>query len=329
MTPEKIENTFEVKPYTIENHHIKLYQAPEVWLPYSASNMLSFLIQGRYLDQIAGQSILDLGTGSGIIGIVCGFFGPSKVILSDYCKAAADIAQKNAFLNGVVAQGVQSDRFESLQGQKFNFIISNPPVQPWLFTDSQLQEDRISAAAWNEAGSNGRLVLDSIIKDSKSFLHSFGEVITSCSSRHGHIHTIKLLDQYWPNSWEEIFVSEHFVDSGYHQPYMDIWKKLQEQDLDLRVYQKDDQSRRFTFQQDAQGDFFWITEINFLNKLIPVKIYKDLDKARVFNQQGEKILDLSAEDTLVPGYPIDDTWYYTYHLLRLCCGEEKGGRNSH
>lgn len=317
MTPKNIANSLGLKTYNIENYEVQLYQDPEVWLPYSASSMLSFLIREHYLEKTSNKRVLDVGTGSGIIGIMCGLLGANEIYLSDYCKAASDMAEKNALQNGIQAKGIQSDRFEKFKGQQFDFIISNPPVQPWLFTNSLDQEHRINSAAWNEAGNSGRLVLDSLIQESKVFLSEKGKVITSCSSRHGHQTTINLLNQHWPNQWQEIFISEHQIDTDYHQPYMTIWKNLQANDFDLRVYQKDHYGQRFSYQKDKHNVSYCLTHIEHLGQKIPVKIYEELGQSRVFNQENEKILDLNKGDQRLPGASIDDQWYYTYHLLCL------------
>ncbi|MDX2306544.1 MAG: methyltransferase [Microscillaceae bacterium] len=317
MTPNQIEKVLEIKTYSIAHLEIALYQDPDVWLPYSATEMLNFLIQNNYLSSLKDNSVLDLGTGSGIIGIACEMLGATNVILGDYCAAAVVSAEQNAQLNRLHAKGVQSDRFASFSGQAFDLIISNPPVQPWLFTDTSHRENRLSTSAWNEAGYDGRLVLDALICESKNLLSHQGQVITSCSSRHGHRQTLALLEQYWANQWEEIFVSEHIIDPNYHKPYMNIWLKLQDEDLDLRVYQKDGEGRKYAFQKDNKRAFYLLTEWEIAGDLIPVKIYKELDSYRIFNQNKEKILDLTEEDYHFPELSLAQPWYYTYHLLRL------------
>ena len=76
------------------------------------------------------DSVLDLCTGSGCIGIACAYaFEQTQVVLSDISAEALTIAQKNIAQHKVSDRviAVQSDLFEGLNGQRFDLIVSNPP----------------------------------------------------------------------------------------------------------------------------------------------------------------------------------------------------------
>lgn len=74
-------------------------------------------------------SILDLGTGSGVIAISIALAKPQwKVVASDISIAALEVAKingKNYHLNNV--KFIESDLFSNLKNHKFNIIIANPP----------------------------------------------------------------------------------------------------------------------------------------------------------------------------------------------------------
>ncbi|MDA7827201.1 peptide chain release factor N(5)-glutamine methyltransferase [Rhodobacteraceae bacterium] len=77
----------------------------------------------------AGDRILDLGTGSGVIAITMAAERPTvKVVASDISKSALDVAQKNARDLGVADQlsFVQGSWFDAVTG-RFDLILSNPP----------------------------------------------------------------------------------------------------------------------------------------------------------------------------------------------------------
>lgn len=85
------------------------------------------------------HQILDLGTGSGCIGIACAYYLPHvKVTGSDISDAALQLAAHNAAANGVAerCRWIESDVFQGLSGQQFDLIISNPPYVP----DARRQE---------------------------------------------------------------------------------------------------------------------------------------------------------------------------------------------
>lgn len=78
---------------------------------------------------ILGAKILDLCTGSGIIGIalkkIC--FG-AEVTLTDVSKAALEVARENAEINKADVRIIESDMFKALDPkEKFTMIVSNPP----------------------------------------------------------------------------------------------------------------------------------------------------------------------------------------------------------
>lgn len=76
------------------------------------------------------KRILDLCTGSGCIGIACAYAFPNaEVQLSDISYEALEVAQENIDRHELGTQvfALRSDLFESIHGQTFDLIVSNPP----------------------------------------------------------------------------------------------------------------------------------------------------------------------------------------------------------
>ncbi|TAF65588.1 MAG: methyltransferase domain-containing protein [Cytophagales bacterium] len=305
--------------YEIVGKPLQILSAPDVWAPYSAKEMMTFLIEYGYLEAIQGFTVLDLGTGSGIIGIMCGLLGAKQVTLTDYCHSAVNLALKNAHINGVAqAEAIDSDRFVALEGKTFDLIISNPPVQPWLFTDLEHTEARINSAAWNEAGADGRLVLDSLLKEGNLFLTEKGTMIFSCSTRHGHRYTTQLLDEHWTNNWQQIYAAEHTIDHSYHEPYIPTWLHLQTLDFDLRIYQKDLNGKHYAYYEQNQEKFYITTYFDTLaEEEVAVKMLINDDECYVLNQKGETLEILPITHEAIPKMNAEDNeWYYVYYLIR-------------
>lgn len=75
-------------------------------------------------------NILDVGTGSGAIGISLAYYWPESVVTGvDISAAALTVARKNAQKHGVKLEFVQGDLLTPFldKGQKFQIIVSNPP----------------------------------------------------------------------------------------------------------------------------------------------------------------------------------------------------------
>ena len=80
-------------------------------------------------DKIQNPKILDIGTGSGVIGLTMALEIPeSKVMGTDISDKALEISEKNKeLLNVGNVKFFKSDLFENIEYRKFDMIISNPP----------------------------------------------------------------------------------------------------------------------------------------------------------------------------------------------------------
>lgn len=79
-----------------------------------------------------GDIILDLGCGYGPIGIAAAdLAGPSGyVYLVDVNQRAVELAAGNLAVNGITnGEALISDGLQALPGQKFHWVLCNPPVR--------------------------------------------------------------------------------------------------------------------------------------------------------------------------------------------------------
>ena len=84
---------------------------------------------------VQGKKVLDVGTGSGILGLFCALQGAS-VTSTDIDQVSLLHAQKAAKILGVDLEVVLSDLFSNVNGQ-FDLILFNPP-----YLTSTTLEDR-------------------------------------------------------------------------------------------------------------------------------------------------------------------------------------------
>ncbi|MFS8111676.1 50S ribosomal protein L11 methyltransferase [Rhizobium jaguaris] len=88
-------------------------QNPEFGSPYWAHHWGGGLVLARYLldqpDTVAGRRVLDLGAGSGIVGIAAAKAGAAEVIAADVDPYAIAAIGLNATINGVTILPVLAD----------------------------------------------------------------------------------------------------------------------------------------------------------------------------------------------------------------------------
>lgn len=121
----------------------------------------------------ATSTVLDLGTGSGNIGLAIAQETGCQVTLVDVSFDALDVAQHNANMLGIPAQFVQSDWFGSIPAV-YDVVVSNPPYLP--MNDRYLDEGdlRFEPPLALESGLDGLDALREIICNAPSFLHPGG-----------------------------------------------------------------------------------------------------------------------------------------------------------
>lgn len=136
---------------------LKLIEDKEVYPPLEDSVLLAKAVEAH-----AFGSVLDMGTGTGVQGIVAALKG-CDVTFADINKKALDIAEKNAMLNGVKGKFIKTDLFSKLRGMEFNTVVFNPPYLP-----SELGAEDILAL--HGGGKQGREVIDRFLSQYKSHL---------------------------------------------------------------------------------------------------------------------------------------------------------------
>lgn len=104
------------------------------WEPLDSVNLRKLLIEKPEL--VRGKSVLEIGTGSGLIAICCLEAGAASVMATDVNPAAIRAARYNLRRYGraaevkqvLVGEGVDSGAFSVVpDGKRFDLIISNPP----------------------------------------------------------------------------------------------------------------------------------------------------------------------------------------------------------
>ena len=104
----------------------KIYIRPFVYVPSDKSVPAMFM---QFADIICGRTVIDIGTGTGVLAILAAQLGAVSVTAADINKNAADCAENNIRLSGlgnIAPEVVCGDLFENVKN-KYDVIIFNAP----------------------------------------------------------------------------------------------------------------------------------------------------------------------------------------------------------
>jgi len=148
---------------------------PGVLRPPSDAALLGG-VMARDGSGLRGREVLDLCSGTGILGLTAARLGAQATAV-DISRRAVLNARLNARLNRLELTALRGDLFEPVDGRRFDLIVSNPPYIP----APPGSEPRGAARAW-DAGPDGRVFLDRICDRAADHLRSDGRILLVHSS---------------------------------------------------------------------------------------------------------------------------------------------------
>ena len=152
----------------------------------------------------AGQSVLEIGTGSGIVAMYASRL-TDRITVTDINFDACELARKNFKDNGIEnIEILFGNMFEPVENRKFDVILFNTPYLPT--EDDEVIDDTINYAF--DGGLNGRKVIDLFLDEVGNHLNDGGTVQMIQSSLSGNEETLEKLDH--SGFIAEIKASEHF-----------------------------------------------------------------------------------------------------------------------
>lgn len=156
---------------------------PEVYEPAEDTFLLA-----ENLAVEDGSDVLEIGTGTGILALLCAAKA-RRVLAVDVNNEAAKCAKLNAELNGIRNVEVLRGDFLGAIGEyiRFDLIIFNPPYLP------EDDEVKVASPAWS-GGVSGRDVIDEFLVQVKGHLREGGRILTVGSSLSDYEKTLRALE---------------------------------------------------------------------------------------------------------------------------------------
>ena len=170
-----------------------------VYIPAEDSYLLA-----ENLEIKSGQSVLEIGTGSGIVAMYASRL-TEKVTATDINFDAITLAESNFKANNIDnIELLFGNLFEPVKNRKFDVILFNTPYLPT--EDDEVLDNTINYAF--DGGLNGRKVIDLFLNEVGNHLNDGGIVQMIQSSLSGNDETLAILDEL--GFIAEIAASEHF-----------------------------------------------------------------------------------------------------------------------
>ena len=151
-----------------------------------------------------GQSVLEIGTGSGVVAMYASRL-TDRITVTDINFDACELARKNFEENSIEnIEILFGNLFEPVKNRKFDVILFNTPYLPT--EEGEVLDDTINYAF--DGGLNGRKVIDVFLDEVGNHLNDGGIVQLIQSSLSGNDETLSKLDEL--GFIAEIKASEHF-----------------------------------------------------------------------------------------------------------------------
>jgi release factor glutamine methyltransferase len=144
---------------------VRLVPVPGVFRPISDSWLLADVVRQEVRP---GAQVLDVCTGSGVVGVTAARAGADVTAIDVSCRAVA-AAWLNARINRVRVRSRRGNLLEPVADQQFDVIASNPPYVPDTGEDA-------SHRAW-AGGPDGRALLDRLLAEAPPRLRPGGALL--------------------------------------------------------------------------------------------------------------------------------------------------------
>lgn len=162
-----------------------LGDSEKVYLPSHYAKKFIECLVGQPL---AGTRFLDIGCGTGVIGIAAAKMG-AEVVCSDVNAEAVESTLENAKRNAVQLDAIVSHGFDELTKlEAFDLIACNAPSNPNFVNNVVTPVNN---------GEDGRAFLDAVLTNAPTFLKRRGRLLSCSGSEQDWTKTSRILSENW------------------------------------------------------------------------------------------------------------------------------------
>lgn len=129
----------------------------------------SYMLAKEIENKAENKSVLDMGTGFGILAETARKSGAKSVLAVDINYAHVE------YVKGKGIEAIQSDLFENVEG-KFDLIVFNPPYLP----EVEIEDEETKRVVCG--GKHGHEIIQKFLEQAKKHLNDEGEILFIFSS---------------------------------------------------------------------------------------------------------------------------------------------------
>ena len=186
----------------ITNHQqfmaLDFYVDENVLIPQPDTEIL--VEEGLKIIKEQNMEVLDLCTGSGAIAVsIAHYCQNSTVTATDISKEALEVARKNANLNNVNIEFIESDLFDELTERSFDIILSNPPYIETDTINTLVKDVQSEPHLALDGGKDGLKFYRRILAEAHKYLKTDGYLMLEIGYNQGNAvinlehHNLKLI----------------------------------------------------------------------------------------------------------------------------------------